>query len=496
MELEEFNLDDKTKAKLVYEIDLKTKNLQSKLINYRVEDEQHTNKDFNESFKKSFYVMDKVKNILELNKTKVPNSVQDFLSWTSEKNCSDYCFKLDVPADGSYTLKIWGSGVTEPKINVSLLSTSTKEKTFSEAINKEDGYFYSDSEIYMEKGTYLVNLLFPNEKNLLEVSGDWREFKPEDFKVTKDSLVFTKNSLLNDNLKDDTNSINLEELVLNQSWGYVYKEINDWEPAQSYRVGITYRSNKANLGLAIVEYPLEGTKLLPNIISSQQVESSYDLDSEDTCEKLDECMSRYSKTVRSSGIKSKALLVLYSTAPINKSSAIKITSSSVTNVRNPVFLAYNFKKEDKGEENGLVVKKTSPIKYVVEGAKEGDLLLLNQSFDPGWELYIPKDREGWFWQRVRSASTKVMEFGLHLGIPDSAIEIFAIDTIGKINNMPRNQHVIANGYANAWIIPSIESGESFEIKYMKQRHLALSILSLFLIIPYLFLYLILKRKNI
>lgn len=139
-------------------------------------------------------------------------------------------------------------------------------------------------------------------------------------------------------------------------------------------------------------------------------------------------------------------IYFYASAEKVKNAVVKYDNVKINEVENKILDTYNLKTKDEKIINAanVVFEKVDPTYYKLDVKQEGSaLIIFQESFHPGWRAYVQKEKSpNSLWDNIKR----------YLGIWDE-------------KEISQNQHIIANGFANAWWInlSDLDGKNNYEI---------------------------------
>lgn len=129
----------------------------------------------------------------------------------------------------------------------------------------------------------------------------------------------------------------------------------------------------------------------------------------------------------------------------------------------------------------VVYQRINPTAYRVriEGAQQPVLVVLEESFHPLWEAHLVEQRCcGAWWNTAGSSGLDFAELGVH-ELPGTALFLpRSVFSQWRAPAVPAESHLVADGYANAWLIDA-QGDYELLLEYAPQRWFYLGLLTTF-----------------
>ncbi|MFA5775941.1 MAG: hypothetical protein WC988_00020 [Patescibacteria group bacterium] len=417
---------------------------------------------------------------------KISDEYNKFILWVEDAanpTCTDYCFNVTAPKSGTYDLLLSRSGfngVSADEISVELYDYIEKKKL--NAIDYTDAWFKIES-LKLDAGKkYKIGLVLPDMPNIVS-SGKWlidaysdnvSSLKMEPQASIPRSVIGVK-ATEKDNISEDRFYISDSSVF--------HKELHGWLPERNYEISFDYYTENGKLGVATVEDVLDLEKSSlhqnnPEYIPTEK-KLTYRREIESVCDKyrylLGECKNHFSDRITSNFHSTGAYIYIYGYGVgEDKFPEILIDNLAVKEVRNPIsFLkygeAYNMKPPS------IKFARLSPTKYkvIVADSDNSYDLIFNQNFNFGWRLYR-EDSANY------ASSNNILLKLIYEYLPLTGGKSFI------------DQHYLANGYANAWVVPKKFSNSTLVIEYWPQRYFYLVSLLVLIIVVFSAGYILIK----
>jgi len=339
---------------------------------------------------------------------------KSFTEWIDTNNycmVGAFCYKLKVPLDGIYELYIDKSYLGEIKTLVPeiYLVDAVKNKIKLTTSLIDEGYQYKLVDIPLKSSEYIfLNMLSSENKNLVP-QGNWNEY--QSFSTDNESVFLKPQFITNINPR--------------------YKEIENWEPGEKYRILFDYKIVEGRAVLAVIEDSKsafehvlstnqneQALQFVKNVAFKQEIKNSVDQASTGS-------WRHYERDFDSSRESHSAYLFLSGSTGDSFFGDIQIKNLTIRKIIKPS--AVLKLKDLPIDELAIVkpemtrVKKISPVRYEVEvvNSTEPYMLVLSETFNSGWRVY---KRQG-----------------------------------DKVVAIANNKHHKINGYSNGWVIPVDET---------------------------------------
>lgn len=244
------------------------------------------------------------------------------------------------------------------------------------------------------------------------------------------SEITTKNEQTFDNstsfMFNDQVSANLGGVIMN---------IEKWKPNTQYSITFDYKTGESEFIFKFYEKKKEKNgkvsvnSYFEKILNSSKWKKHQTIITSDT-----KGVKGYIQILSKGGI---------------KNSGIQIKNIWVQEVIAPAILLVKKQENKISPIPQVEFSKINPTRYKVsiKNAKEPFFLVMSDMYDRSWRVY---------------SRTSKIEYGNRLGQKDAILT--DIQDIVSGNDIFRNNHVVANGYANAWLIDPKEMGkEDFDL---------------------------------
>ncbi len=417
------------------------------------------------------------------------------LSWIESQSCPDFCYFAEVPVSGKYKVKLSPRGEYEDG-NFELKVVG--ENNIEQFVKLDYSKLSEGVSLDLSEGKVFFVLKTPKNKDYVNQADIWNEYKIESLELKDGNPSYISRPLLTKNDQDEKKSRSKENKSEYSEWGHRFKILKSWLPLEEYQIDMDYTMNSGGIGIALVEIIKDANGEDSRVLFNQKLFNDFVTRKDYGCTQDSDCTFHFSKKIRSSGDTVGAMVVTYSfvedpikyIASVDKLSVVKVENPSLSLLHNVSNVAVINNIDPSFE-----VSKVSPVLYKVKGFDpSGKSIVLNQSFDSGWEIYAPKNKKGMFPETQRRVATLIKRIVETVKLDKHVISLLMLDRYGKENALENLTHTVANGYANSWTFScDLVCPEEMEIIFMGQKLLLFNIIFGMVSLVYLLIFVISYR---